>query len=662
MRLAASLRYLYSPRSSQLMLIFWRGSSPTRANQRPRDIHSIGQHPVVVTECYRSATDTNPITIAIVCGADYSWPKYCGQCQCRTGDFYVGETSSLSFLHFLRKTVKAYVGPVSFTDVERHHIALETDAAPIKSGSLEYTSEKLYSLLDSYFEATSSVLDLFTADELDTLIANRSLPREQIHCLPIASEDAAALDLALAIGAQVRGSSDEVQISKTYFHRSRKVALDNMLMSQGPSTVRLFLLLAFYMLGACDRNAASMFLAIASKAAEILGLHETAGDINAQQDESSRLRIFHSLRNIDILSSFILGRPKNLPNIRSRTARPNSEADDSSVQTVFTAIVTASSLLEDTVTALGESKDILHVPTAESLLQRLRQWSRALPLNIRQFTGISLQGSSLGSADRQSLMGSIHVSCVYYFAVILITRPFLVAYLMSRLRGKAPDHLISDPDQASDINIKNNKVSRLAQVCVSSAIYMVEMCVKAKASGFTFGNLCFLKAWIFGAGLVLGFSMFAGEPRKDIEESFHGACTTLAEIARTSPQAQLYHEILLSFSEAVAKYRQRVAEELNQAVQGYMDRILTIDVSLDPNNSTMSMDGSWDDWLAGVPAESNVDRRALDLVSGTEGARTLLQMSTFGENGGAWPDADMELPDCFGPAPASFDQLFYTVE
>jgi hypothetical protein len=76
---------------------------------------------------------------------------------------------------------------------------------------------------------------------------------------------------------------------------------------------------------------------------------------------------------------------------------------------------------------------------------------------------------------------------------MLITRPFLVAYLMSRLRGKAPDDLISDPDEASDISIKNSKVSRLAQVCVSSAIEMVDMCVKAKNCSFTFRNLSILE-------------------------------------------------------------------------------------------------------------------------------------------------------------------------
>jgi len=287
-----------------------------------------------------------------------------------------------------------------------------------------------------------------------------------------------------------------------------------MLTNQSLSTVRLFLLLAFYMLGACHRNAASMYLGVAVKAAIVLGLHNSANYRHLQKDECCirqdstsffrtptpmlihrfRLRMWNSLRNIDILTSFILGRPKSLPIVRQGTSQPEiaSEEDPQHSQSAFNAIIRACSLLEDIVTKLSKG-NMLHVPTAEGLLELLRQWSRALPPNLRQFTSTPRDGAGLDPADRQLLTGNMHVSCVYYFAVILITRPFLIAYLMSRLRGKAPDQLISDPDEASDVNIKNNKVSKLAQVCVSSAVYMAEMCQKAKASNFSFGNLCLLK-------------------------------------------------------------------------------------------------------------------------------------------------------------------------
>lgn len=66
---------------------------------------------------------------------------------------YVGETSSLSFLHFLRKTVKGYVGSVSFTDYERYHTVLEADPHPPSSLNLNATSEKITSWMNYYHEA-----------------------------------------------------------------------------------------------------------------------------------------------------------------------------------------------------------------------------------------------------------------------------------------------------------------------------------------------------------------------------------------------------------------------------------------------------------------------------------------------------------------------------
>jgi len=47
------------------------------------------------------------------------------------------------------------VGSVSFTDGERHHTMLEVDVSEVESDRLNATPEKMYSLLESYFEAVS---------------------------------------------------------------------------------------------------------------------------------------------------------------------------------------------------------------------------------------------------------------------------------------------------------------------------------------------------------------------------------------------------------------------------------------------------------------------------------------------------------------------------
>jgi hypothetical protein len=253
----------------------------------------------------------------------------------------------------------------------------------------------------------------------------------------------------------------------------------------------------------------------------------------------SRIRIWNSLRNIDILSSFILGKPRNLPTTLWHEKDDHAHMNFGTIiqfsQAAFSEIVKACSLLENIVDKLSTG-NMLHIPTAEGLLEQFRGWSRSLPPVLLKFTFIPGDGASLDPVDRQLLIGNIHTSCVYYFSVMLVTRPFLFAYLLSRLRGRAPDQLISDPDEASDINIKNNKVSKLAQVCVRSAIYMVNMCQTAKSSNFFFGNLCLLK---YGPLRVIALTLiFLFAPLTDIRYFKQGvdiwsrSCPRLLNVCR----------------------------------------------------------------------------------------------------------------------------------
>lgn len=49
--------------------------------------------------------------------------------------------------------------------------------------------------------------------------------------------------------------------------------------------VRLFLLLAFYMVGACRRNTASIYLGIAARTAIVLSLHIPSNHEDLDSDE-----------------------------------------------------------------------------------------------------------------------------------------------------------------------------------------------------------------------------------------------------------------------------------------------------------------------------------------------------------------------------------------
>lgn len=93
--------------------------------------------------------------------------------------------------------------------------------------------------------------------------------------------------------------------------------------------------------------------------------------------------------------------------------------------------------------------------------------------------------------------------------------------------------------------------------------------------------LTYDRSWIFGSGLVLGFSKFAGEPRQDIDEAFDGCREVLKSMGEACHQAQVYQEVLASFSEAIDQYRRYILAESRRTIQHYMDQVLVVDIAHD---------------------------------------------------------------------------------
>lgn len=78
----------------------------------------------------------------------------------------------------------------------------------------------------------------------------------------------------IAIGAQsCSDEPDNVRIQQYFAERGQRRAFSSMLEDPSLDIVRVFLLLSFYMFGACRRNAAFMYLGVATRAAVALGLH-----------------------------------------------------------------------------------------------------------------------------------------------------------------------------------------------------------------------------------------------------------------------------------------------------------------------------------------------------------------------------------------------------
>lgn len=116
---------------------------------------------------------------------------------------------------------------------------------------------------------SNGILDVYNQEELAVMMAMTNNAEETIP-----DESMAALYIAIAIGAQCRASCKlDLQYAKKYFYLGQKAAFQSMVEDPDIAITRCFVLMAFYMLGACRRNAAFMYIGIAAKSAYALGLH-----------------------------------------------------------------------------------------------------------------------------------------------------------------------------------------------------------------------------------------------------------------------------------------------------------------------------------------------------------------------------------------------------
>lgn len=153
-----------------------------------------------------------------------------------------------------------------------------------------YALDWIYELTRCTTLKTSGLLDLFTADEIDSLVEARTNPSADSSLPEIHRENSAALDVALAIGAQTQPPQRRIispEAASSFFSRARQAAFEDMLDRPSYTMIRLFLLMAFYMLGDCRRNTACMYLGVACKAADILARRGPQGNRESRLDDES---------------------------------------------------------------------------------------------------------------------------------------------------------------------------------------------------------------------------------------------------------------------------------------------------------------------------------------------------------------------------------------
>ncbi|KAB8074816.1 hypothetical protein BDV29DRAFT_190646 [Aspergillus leporis] len=489
----------------------------------------------------------------------------------------MGGAAAVSFLQFLQAIVKRYVGPVGFTDSQNSRKMFEVD---IPDTGKDFFTDGLEEV-----EKWALVQCFLDVDEIARMVeVSNGIRMPDSSQLNInEKEDLTAIYMMIAIGAQCKGRTQaDLLCAARYFCQARKMAFEGFLEDPTVYMARDFLLMAFYMFGACRRNAAFMYIGVAAKASIVLGLH-ISGQYRqmSTEERARRLRIGKSIRVLDLVSSSILGRPGSTSSLHINDIPTDELNQEVSHHTLaLNAAYEASSVLEAIIQRLAEGEK-MDTDSADHFLQIWREWSQALPEKLR-IRPRKEPESGFDSKYREDMIGNIHVACTYYFGVILVTRQSLIQHIMPQIRGKRPGKATPN---GKGCDRGPEKVAELSSVCTDAATYMAQMCCDAAEAGILWGNMCILKAWLFAAGLVLGFSLLAeGQTTSEVCDAFDGSCRLLGSLGHLSPQAAQYHQILTSFSEAIGVYREQLRHERRESRTPFVERILM----LDPNSKTNS--------------------------------------------------------------------------
>lgn len=220
----------------------------------------------------------------------------------------------------------------------------------------------------------------------------------------------------------------------------------------------------------------------------------------------------------------------------------------------------------------------LNTSSADHFLQLLKEWSQALPVSLRTRPRRGDLTQFQDPNNREKMVANVHVAGTYYFGIILITRSFLIQHVMPQLGGggSKPKEKARRGDEASN---DAASVAEYSSSCNGAAVFLAQMCRDAVDAGVFMGNMCIIKAWVFAAGLVLGFALLAPEScNADTREAFRSSQHVLSILGRLSAQAEQYHKILAAFSDAIDKYTRQMMRQQASRVP-HVEQILSYDAS-----------------------------------------------------------------------------------
>ena len=373
---------------------------------------------------------------------------------------FIGDCAPLSLFQSVRQLVTSRISPNAFAPETSRYSVLENAAALASSSQSESHGPPdvrpidVASVVSSYVSVTTGLVDLFDESSLaDDLLLWVNVNKKPQNLTSVINY------LILAIG----GLKDDEMSSQVYFDYARNQAFATLSGNLGVGTVQAFILMTVYMLCSCQINSAFLVFGVAARAAYSIGLHRT--EVNARfgpEMHRQRDRLWKSLRVVDLFLSTSMGRPPATSDVDCTVPYRSLGEGGNETFDLLNASVQILLITEGIVTKIYSRKKISLLLT-EGVSLQLREWSARW---LRRLKEVVARPSDHSQSE---VSGACQVLSSYYYAVILVSRPFLMYELFRRL-SDGPD---SDAPSVTPPVLTSGK-SKLADACIDAASLMVE--------------------------------------------------------------------------------------------------------------------------------------------------------------------------------------------
>ncbi|KAK1993959.1 fungal-specific transcription factor domain-containing protein [Colletotrichum falcatum] len=463
-------------------------------------------------------------------------------CDAQGKLIFIGDCAPLSFFQTVRQLVNTRVDPRVF--------AHQSENPPFRPPA-HYSSNDEPRLhiatipksISTYHEVTSGLVDLFDHAHIVDEVGfwAQQTPRLQ-------DASSATFYLVLAIGYQ---SSDEERAS-AYFEYARNIALANLSGNINVPIIQSFILVTVYMLGSCQMNGSFLFFGIAVRAAYSIGIHRT--EINSRfgpEIHRQRDRLWKSLRVLDLFLSTSMGRPPATSDIDCTV--PYRAINEGGHETFDLLNASAQIFLitEGIVIEVYSRRKVSYQLT-EGISRQLRDWSMRWLQRLKDILSVSSTED-----DSSKITGACQVLCSYYYAVILVSRPFLMYELHKRLAGSSA----GGPTGKTGLVSGNSK---LADACIDAASFMVDILVGLVEREYLNGHMPLIVSWLFASSLILGVGLL-GSFGRILEKYTRNSIMVLEHFAKGDAHASQYSLIAKSLLKAALDYLEK--KELQERTQ-----------------------------------------------------------------------------------------------